>query len=144
MRAAYHEDAVDNHGPFNGPVAAYFEWVEQHHEYYDVVMHLMGAANIDFISDDVAFAETYCLLIQRMRPETTYNSEVRLHVTTACRYVDRFELREGKWKIARRDIVYEWLRKEWHAEHAAPDNLPAGFQRGLRSQEDTVYAARTL
>lgn len=141
MRAAYHDDALDNHGPFNGPVAEYFEWAAQHHERYDVIMHMLGPANIDFVSETVAIAESYCLLIQRMRPEKTYNSEVRLHLTTACRYVDRFENRSGDWRIAERNVVYEWMRRECSAESGAPDDFPAQFLRGLRSKDDQIYAA---
>jgi ketosteroid isomerase-like protein len=142
MRSAYHEDAIDNHGPFNGPVKTYFEWADQHHERYDMLMHIMGNPHIE-VEKDVAFAETYCLLLQRMKAEKTYNSEVALHITIACRYVDRFEKRDGAWKIAVRNVVYEWVKKEWASEEVAREGLAGStLAFGKRSRDDMVYRVR--
>lgn len=142
MRAAYHDDATDNHGPYSGPVDGYFKWAAQHHERYDLLMHIMGNPHID-VEGDVAFTESYCLLLQRLKPEKTYNSEVALHITIACRYVDRFEKRAGAWKIARREVVYEWVKKEWTADQAAPSlGVESPLQFGRRSREDMVYRIR--
>jgi hypothetical protein len=142
MRAAYHDGAIDNHGPYNGPVGGFLDWGKQHHEKYDMLMHMMGNPLIE-VEGETGFAETYCLLLQRLKPEKTYNSEVSLHITIACRYVDRFERRGGAWKIAERNVVYEWVKKEWVSDQAAPAlDVDGPLQFGRRSTEDMVYKIR--
>ena len=112
MRATYHDDAIDNHGMFNGPIDEFIKFCRQHHERYDMFMHLLGSPNID-VDGSKAFAETYCLLIQRMKPQKTYNADVALHVMAGSRFLDRFEKRNGLWKVSERQVIVEWFRNEW-------------------------------
>ena len=53
------------------------------------------------------------------------------------RYLDRFERRDGVWKIARRLLVDEWSRLD---DLPAPP-VPPG-RVGLRSKDDPVYTFR--
>ena len=57
----------------------------------------------------------------------------------AGRYVDRFERRDGEWRIARRTVVHDWSRQL----PTAPESLGlplAGFAQGRRDRTDPVYA----
>ena len=45
------------------------------------------------------------------------------------RYVDRFERRDGTWKIAHRAVVHEWDK----LEHIEPAYSPGHFRDGVRS-----------
>ena len=110
MRSAYHSDATDHHGPSNGSVEKLLEWARSHHEKYDAMMHMQGTPQIE-LHGDVAFVETYCLILQKLKPEPTYAGNVDIEVFIACRYVDRFECRNGEWKIAVRNVVYDWVKK---------------------------------
>ena len=49
--------------------------------------------------------------------------------TFGGRYVDRFERRDGEWRIAHRNLVHEWDKVE-HVELAFP---PGRYPEGGRS-----------
>ena len=51
------------------------------------------------------------------------------------RYVDRFERRDGTWKIAHRAVVHEWDK----LEHIEPAYSPGHFRDGVRSPDDISY-----
>ena len=56
--------------------------------------------------------------------------------TFGGRYVDRFERRDGEWKIAHRTVVHEWDKVE-HVELAFP---PGRFTEGVRGPRRLSYA----
>jgi ketosteroid isomerase-like protein len=103
LASLFHPDAIDEHGPFNGPAQGFVDFmraggVAGHHW-----MHHNGTQLID-IDGDVARAETYTLAFYR-EPDAkgaTGNREVFLRV----RYLDRVEKRNGEWKIAHRRVVF--------------------------------------
>jgi hypothetical protein len=139
QKSCYHEDATDNHGIFSGTVDGFFEWAEKHHENFDVFMHQMGTPYIQ-IDGTTAFAETYCIAIQRLKTHSLYSLEAAPLVMHGCRFLDEFEQRDGKWKIAKRNLVFEWSRTDW----SAAGNVPGGdssnsINVGLRSKEDMLY-----
>ena len=53
------------------------------------------------------------------------------------RYVDRFERRDGVWRIAYRQGVNEWMRYEAASDRGFFDR-PAS-ERGRRDRSDPVY-----
>jgi hypothetical protein len=58
-------------------------------------------SNVRFeIDGDVAFGESYVV----MRSATADAA----HTSAFARYVDRFERRDGEWRIAYRRLVHEW------------------------------------
>jgi hypothetical protein len=59
-------------------------------------------------------------------------------LTFGGRYVDRFERREGVWKIAHRQVIFEWSRIDQVEESYALEH----FVTGQRSREDAVYQPR--
>jgi hypothetical protein len=56
-------------------------------------------------------------------------------VTVWLRYVDRYERRDDVWKIARRKVVVEWLRRDTAGMW---DDLPEEA-RGRRDRRDPIY-----
>ena len=136
MRAAYHDDGFDDHGPFRGNVDDYIAWAAGNHERFHQMMHHVGPPMIE-IRGDVAVAETYCLLFQHLK--ATDAGLPGAKVTMGCRYVDKFEKRSGVWKIAHRVVAYHWLKKEWQLEEFAPNNIGAGFTTAQRSHDDPVF-----
>ena len=56
-------------------------------------------------------------------------------VSSTGGYVDRFERREGEWRIADRTIVVEWNRVD---EVDSPGFGP-GYTRGAQDHTDLVY-----
>src|SRR4051812_40016548 len=67
MRAAYHDDAYDDHGPFKGRIEDYIAWAAKNHERFHQMMHLAGPPLVE-IRGSTAVAETYCLLFQHLKP----------------------------------------------------------------------------
>ncbi len=78
----------------------------------------------------MAFAETYCISFSEDR--RGYNA------TVYNRYIDRFERRDGVWKIADRLVVLDLTR----TDAASPPfgDVPGwNFTWGRRDMSDPVY-----
>jgi hypothetical protein len=58
------------------------------------------------------------------------------------RYVDRFERRDGHWRIADRVVVHDWSTST-RLDAAGSFHLPMeGFTQGCRGRSDLVYRGR--
>jgi hypothetical protein len=121
VRAAYHDDAYDDHGAYKGGVPGLLDWIESRHVNIDQSLHMLGNSLIDFQSDTSAVVETPCVTFQRYdgRARDTIKlwvGDVQLnpgeyvYATMACRFVDLMEKREGKWRIFRRTVVFEEIK----------------------------------
>jgi hypothetical protein len=135
VRSCYHDDAVDDHGPFRGDVNGFIDWVAERHAGIEQSMHFLGNVLIE-IDGDVAFSETYLTTFQH---ETRPGSPTR-YSHSGCRYVDRLERRDnGPWKFAERHVVLEF-------SHMSDE--PTGRDRhgvrelAQRSRDDLVYRIR--
>ena len=100
-RSAYHDDAVDDHIGFVGPVDAFLDWAFGYHGGQVRHQHYLTNHSIELDGDE-AHAETYYLFIGTERDE-----EAPLTVTGG-RYIDHFQRRGGRWAIARRLCLVEW------------------------------------
>jgi hypothetical protein len=131
VRSCYHHDAHDEHGSFSGGVDAYLEWVRPLLEKYDATMHFIGNQLVDFDDADTARVETYGMSVHR-----SASGKAHLNLSTGFRFVDRFERRDGEWRIAHRVAVPDWsLRHD-------PDDwwpLPEHHRRGERGRGDAIY-----
>jgi len=99
--SAYHEDAIDDHGAFVGTAEDFVDWALPYHaENQQATNHLLLNHTCDLDGDN-AHTETYCLYVG-------VNVDGTIDVI-GNRYVDRLERREGRWAIARRVCVAEWV-----------------------------------
>ncbi|MEO3757261.1 nuclear transport factor 2 family protein [Mycobacterium sp. B14F4] len=101
LRSAYHDDAVDDHVGFVGPVEDFIDWAFAYHSTQTRYQHylLNHTAELD---GDEAHAETYYLFVGTDR-------EPADHLTlSGGRYVDRLERRDGRWAIVDRVCIVEW------------------------------------
>ncbi len=111
---------------------------------YSRTHHQLGNTLIRLESPTRADAETYFTAYHRMRPRgdplaaaNAYDTEMDYFV--GGRYIDRFELRDGDWKIVERTGMSDWLRLESASSQGfsdiaahtigkrAPDDLICGF-----------------
>ncbi|MFM0504975.1 nuclear transport factor 2 family protein [Paraburkholderia caffeinilytica] len=147
MKSAYHDDAYDDHGGYKGDVLGLIEWVKARHQAVDPSkavdqsLHMGGSSLIEFV-DGKAFVETAAILVQHGRVGILHFSThkpVYHRYTFGVRYVDRFEQRDGQWKIQHRVVVFEWAD-----EQLAELNLGADWETARRSQDDMVFRARKL
>jgi hypothetical protein len=129
LRSVYHPDAWDNHGAFNGRAADFIPWVmDLLRRRYTSTTHAICNELIEVV-DDAAWSEAYFFAFHRYaRNGEEYDWIV------AGRYVDRFERRDGAWKIAHRLAVMDWDRVD-----VVRDKRPTAPIVGLRSRQDPVY-----
>jgi ketosteroid isomerase-like protein len=138
-RAHYHEDAIDNHGFFEGPADAFLAHIERLHEHQDHSMHFNTNVLIEFTAPDRAFVETYVLVLQRFRagaPNVPAGSQ-GLRNLAAARYLDRFEKRNGEWRVVHRTLVLGDLETEPMPE---PARFPPEFTMQKHGMDDPLYS----
>lgn len=134
LRSAYHPDAVDHHGAFDGPAMDFCTWGEQALKTMKWTMHSISNVLID-VKGDVAYCESYYNAYHRVE----YNGK-DVDFILGGRYVDRFERRNGVWKIAERYCLFDWnhcyeTTEDWESPLAKGDYV----NRGRRDKQDISY-----
>lgn len=106
--SAYHPDAIDDHGSFKGNGHEFAVYAaESLATRFEMTQHTTGDPAIDFVDDSTASAVTY------VRAEHVgRDHDGRLLVTFEGEYRDRFEYRDGAWRIAARTVVHAWDQTE--------------------------------
>jgi len=151
MRAAFHPDGTDNHGAFSGSADGLVEWIRERHKNIPFSSHAVSNMLIEFAGPDVALVETYVRTLQRYPADAaaslaqlsggqTGTSGFGVDLMTSSRYLDRFERRNGEWRIYRRTLIQDWKQMTDVAQNA-PKALP-GWTVGRRDREDPVFVAR--
>jgi hypothetical protein len=93
-------------------------------------MHSVSNHQIE-LEGDVAWSEAYLVALHRFERDGELHDWV-----LGGRYVDRFERRDGEWRIAHRITVHDWSRVDRVTEVF---ELADRFAQGSRSAEDPVY-----
>jgi SnoaL-like domain len=143
VEAAFHDDAIDNHF---GVVLPFREAIgtlkaaragSNSPPSKTTSMHNLGNILIE-LDGDVARCESYVNVMVRI-PQEAGGAIDWLH---AGRYVDRFERRNGDWRIAHRTVVYDIER--FDATVPPPDDLSQRHYldnavRGKKGKGDFSY-----
>ena len=129
-REAYHDGAFDDHGFFKGPPDAFLAHIEKLHAQQDHSMHFNTNVLIEFQARDRAFVETYVLVLQRFSDR---------RVTASARYLDRFEHRDGKWKVTHRTLVFGDMVSEPMSE---PPRFSPEFVVQKHGMDDPLYTLK--
>jgi hypothetical protein len=135
--SAFHADARDNHiGAEESAVERFTRTVKAGASMRTA--HNLGNVLIQVVDDAIANAQSYLTAWHHFDHEgRTYDWVI------AGRYVDRFERRDGAWRIAHRTVVYDFERFE--EAQGKPTGHPAAtffdldLVRGARSREDFMY-----
>ncbi len=131
IRSTYHPDAYDDHGAYQGDLDGFVEFVEKEvWSRFRTTMHKLGQALIE-IDGDEACAETYAVCHHVIAEQGNDVADSVMGI----RYLDRFERRDGEWRIARRELLWEWIR----TDALAP--LDPSWTLGTASAADAVFAA---
>lgn len=131
VRSAYHPGATVHYGKmFSGDAAASIEGGMKHQSSQEQRHHMVGNILIR-IEGDQAFAETYEL----DRHKSPMNGEMR-DLVLAARTLDRFERRDGEWKIVERTKVMDWGRTI-NADDGLYANSP--LETGGNDRSDPSY-----
>lgn len=151
MRASFHPDATDSHGAYCGGVDGLIDWIRERHKAIPFSMHSIGNILIEFAGPDLALVETYVRTVQRYPAEATAAltqlsggqvgaGSSGVDLMTCSRYLDRFQRRNGEWRIWQRTLIQDW-KQMVDVPQNAPRALP-GWTVGRRDQDDPVFAAR--
>jgi hypothetical protein len=129
--SGYHPDGFDDHNSFRGGPEAFADWVLEVLPHFQATHHFLGQCRIE-LDGDAAHVETYCDAHHVSHPD---EAGVVRDMVLGLRYVDRFERREGEWRIARRVCAFDWSYwtegTRWAFE---PD-----FTVGRRDRTDVTY-----
>lgn len=156
LRSVYHPDAVDDHGAMKLNA----------HEFAAKIVAMLGAmceSTLHTVTHSVieidgtrATSESYFLATHSIAANEsaieqwfgpTYLAEQRAAGTLGLRheyvcmgrYLDELEQRDGKWRIARRQITNEWATSR--AECRVSEGVPGAFSvEGRRDRQDPAYA----
>ncbi len=136
LRTVYHPDALDTGRPTtriptSGPVERFFATVAESDAVGLESSSIALCQTIFEFDGDVALTETYFVSFFRFRREDGVLQE-----SHAGRYLDRFERRDGEWRIAHRHVVIDWANTYPHVEGARTERETTG----LRSGDDQLYA----
>lgn len=119
IAAAYHADAVDNHGPRVADIPSFVRWVNDAHAgSFKAHTHHITCHTCE-IDGDVAHAESYVFFVQHAKENDQLQGG-------SGRYIDRLEKRDGVWKIALRRLVIDWRFKAPNVTWEGPKSFPAG------------------
>ncbi len=128
--SAYHPDAVDEHGVADYTGLTVGPAIVELMASAPMSMHHITNYSITLHDDDTAGCESYFTVWQSHQVD---GREATLHALG--RYVDRFEKRDGEWRIAHRLVIVEHT-SVLPLDASAPPSAPG---RGSRDRDDPSY-----
>jgi len=120
LKEVYHDDAFVDFGFFKGIFRDYWPGVMEHEGTHEATFHLCSTVQIE-LQGDTAEVESYGIAVARNKGVVAM---------FGGRYLDRFERRNGVWKIARRVYLLDW-----NLEHRGADQVEE-FLSGLNILKD--------
>jgi SnoaL-like domain len=132
--SVFHDDAITDYGFFKGGAAEFVDFAQRVLKDHLANHHMLGQALIEIDETDRlrAYGEVYFHAFHR-----TVEHGVETDFIVAGRYVDRYECRNGVWKIAYRSEVNDWVRSSPAADEWLRNSADA--IRGQRGRADPSY-----
>lgn len=130
--SAFHPDATIAAGPFVGGPEELYEWSRELQETsHEATHHALLNHSCEIVRDE-AHAETYYLYVAHNADGT--------NLLAGGRYLDRFQRRDGNWRIFVRNNLIEWSSVV--PATAIPVDVADAAVNGLpaRGPEDPSYA----
>lgn len=133
----FHDDATIVSGAFNGNGKSFATEICKIVEAaYEQTFHSIANQWIE-VKGDGAIGETYVIAASTSQDD---GGAGRTDTLTGGRYVDRFERRNGRWGIAERTFVLDWVRSEPSTRDMAGGMYGALDLHGARGKADPGYA----
>lgn len=123
IRSCYHPEAQDDHGTFKGSGWDFAAYVTRSHRGQPLKQHALTNISLE-IDGDAAWGESYA--------EMRTTSDAGELVYGFGRYIDRFERRDGEWKIADRRVTVEGVA-------GASGFDPKDFVQARQDRSDPSY-----
>jgi hypothetical protein len=151
LASAFHPGAKLDQGDFKGTIEEMIEAVKLRHAEIKQSAHLLTNILVEFDSPHGAVVESYYLAYLRnatlpatmrsalLGPDAPETGEIDMR--SLGRYVDRFEKRDGQWKIAQRVCIAETLTGQ-----AAPEGatLSPAWVMANRDPDDAIWKMRNM
>ena len=134
LRSAYWPDATGRHGANLSSGKAFIDHTLEVLKTAGRSVHMIGNILIE-LRGDVAAVESYFRTTLGGRDEQGQPQETLL----AGRYVDRFERRQGEWRVAERTVVYDWVRQNPMPAELLPETFGQRQPTGAHKPDDHVY-----
>lgn len=146
LASAFHPGATMDQGDFKGTIEDMIETVKLRHAAIEQSAHLLTNTLIEFDSPDGAVVETYFLALLRnanlpaMVRVALLGADAgeggKIDMQSLGRYIDRFERRDGQWKIARRICIAETLTGTAVADG---EPLSPAWVKASRNPDDALW-----
>ncbi len=134
LRDCFHPDATDDHGTFKGTAEDFIAWVIPVLKTMKRTQHMIGQSLVE-LNGDSAASESYFVAYH-----TIGTPDGDIFMVAAGRYLDRFERRDGVWKISHRHAVYDWNRVGPSTDGWDRDDPENPSEYGQRGHDDASYA----
>lgn len=133
LRTLFHLDATDDHGIFIGTASDFIDWVIPLLETMKRTQHIIGQVLIE-VDGDHGTGESYFVAHHAIS-----RADGDIFMVAAGRYLDRFERREGVWKISHRHAVFDWNSTTPLTDSYDRDD-PKAMTFGQHGKADKSYA----
>lgn len=134
LRGAYWPDATDRHGPYRGSATGFIDWALAKLQGGGRLIHMLGNISIE-LRGPVAAVESYFQAFQ-----TDTDAQGQAQATFLCgRYIDRFEQRDGEWRVAARTVTYDWQHVAAAPAGSEAERFGVRQPQGARKPDDPWY-----
>jgi hypothetical protein len=130
-RSVFWDDAWCSYGIYEGGPDGFVEFAQNALRAHAANHHMIGQVLID-VAGDEAFGEVYYQAFHRIGDGESAPRDLFI----SGRYVDRYERRDGVWKIAYRCELVDWVRDLPAADASFRDSP---MIRGARKPDDALY-----
>ncbi len=131
LSQVYWPDGTDDHGIFKGTAPEYVEWVMGLLKQW-TSSHQTNSNFLIDVDGDIATGEVHWTGFYRYVIDGQPMDQL-----AAGRYLDKYERRNGEWRILHRTCTSEWSRVEKVEEDWRADPGPSIM--GVRDKSDPVY-----
>jgi hypothetical protein len=134
LRSVYWPDGHDDHGMYVGNIADFVEFSMSTLRTMKRTMHLIANCVIDFDDADHARSETYIV--------AWHDIEAGLgdtHLVAGGRYLDKFERRDGEWRIIERTQLADWHQMQHSTMNYDSPIFEKITKRGGRFPDDPAF-----
>jgi hypothetical protein len=128
VRSVFHDDAETDYGSYRGGPDGFVQFAMGFLSSMRSSHHMLGQALVT-VEKDSAVGEIYFQAHHRI-----VDGDEEKDLFVGGRYVDRYALRDGVWKISHRTEVVDWVRQDPDADLWR--TAGGGVARGLRSPDD--------
>lgn len=135
LEDVYHPDALDEHGYNKSKtVREFLDGVPEMRPMMEELQHNITNHLIE-VNGDQAEGELYVIAYHR------YDSaEGKVVFVTGGRYMDKYERRDGKWRILHRVCIDDWGIKMPAPEKVTMELLDGGLEKGKLGTGDPSYS----